>query len=107
VRFYYEVCMTIDFTKPILFDAANNGYMVTLDNGWPYEVLSGDPLMPSILTWMNGQGNTVQPYVPPTSVKLDPDVQLSSEIIQDYIDSQKQTKRWQDRKVEILKAGDA
>ena len=47
--------MTIDFTKPVLFDQPNNGYMVTMKelppatNGGPnYEVLEGYPNWPDV-----------------------------------------------------------
>jgi hypothetical protein len=53
----------IDFTKPVLFDAPNNGYMVTLDNGWPYEVLADDPLMAQVTAWL-AAGNTAADYSP-------------------------------------------
>jgi hypothetical protein len=92
--------MSVDFAKPVLFDAANNGYMVTLAGGLPYEVLASDSLMASVSTWL-AQGNIVQPYIPPDPVPIDPDAQLSADIIQDYIDTQKQTKKWQDRKSAI------
>lgn len=62
--------MTINFTQPVIFDAANNGYMVILDNGWPYEVLQSDPksaypgLWGKVQAWL-AAGNKAQPYVPP------------------------------------------
>ena len=59
--------MTIDFTQPVLFDAANNGYMVTLANGLPYEVLASDPLWAEVQAWL-AAGNVAQPYVPPAAV---------------------------------------
>jgi hypothetical protein len=61
--------MTVDFTKPVLFDATNNGYMVTLDNGWPYEVVENDPgaLWADIQAWLSA-GNVAQPYVPPEPI---------------------------------------
>ena len=71
--------MTIDFTQPVLFDAANNGYMVTLANGRPYEVLEVDPgcqwpnLWPDVQAWL-AAGNTAQPYVPPAPIPPDPKI---------------------------------
>ncbi len=66
--------MTIDFTKPVLFDQPNNGYMVTMKelppatNGGPnYEVLEGYPNWPDVQAWLAG-GNVAQPYVPPAAM---------------------------------------
>ena len=95
--------MTIDFTQSVLFDAPNNGYMVTLENGWPYEVLSGDPLRASILTWLNGQGNAVQPYVPPPPAKIDAETQLNAEIMASLLDEAKKKPEWQARLAELKK----
>lgn len=93
--------MIVDFTKPVLFDASNNGYMVTLDNGWPYEVLSGDPLRASILTWMNGQGNMVSLYVPPVPLPLDPEIQLNAEIMTSLLEEAKKKPEWQERSKQL------
>lgn len=61
--------MTVDFTQPVLFDAANNGYMVTMKElpqlGVPnYEVLEGYPNWPDVQAWL-AAGNKAQSYVPP------------------------------------------
>ncbi len=70
--------MTIDFTKPVLFDQPNNGYMVTMKelppatNGGPnYEVLEGYPNWPDVQAWLAG-GNVAQPYVPPAAIPPTP-----------------------------------
>ena len=70
--------MTIDFTKPVIFDAANNGYMVTMTglppaiNGGPnYEVLEGYPNWSDVQAWL-AAGNVAKPYVPPAAVAPDP-----------------------------------
>ena len=66
--------MTIDFTKPVLSrtlsDGVSKGYMVTLENGWPYDVIQNDPgcqwpnLWTDVQAWL-AAGNIAQPYVPP------------------------------------------
>ena len=63
----------IDFTQPVLYDAENNGYMVTLTNGLPYEVLASDSLIAEVGAWL-AKGNTAQPYIPPAAVPPDPKV---------------------------------
>lgn len=75
--------MTIDFTKPVLQDTKNNGYMVTLKNGWPYEIIGVDPtcqwpnLWSDVQAWL-AAGNTAQPYVPPPPVLPDPVAQANA-----------------------------
>jgi hypothetical protein len=66
--------MMIDFTQPVLYDAANSGYMVTLadvpssTNGGPnYEVLESDPLWADVQAWL-AEGNTAALYLPPAAV---------------------------------------
>jgi hypothetical protein len=68
--------MTIDFTQPVLFDEANNGYMVTMiglpaaTNGGPnYEVLEGWPNWADIQAWL-AAGNEAQDYAPPAQVAV-------------------------------------
>jgi hypothetical protein len=98
--------MKIDFSKPVLFDATNNGYMVTLENGWPYEVLEVDPgcqwpnLWPDVQAWL-AAGNTAQPYVPPAPVPMDPEVQLNAEIMASLVEEAKKKPEWQARFSEL------
>jgi len=64
--------MIIDFTQPVE-KMPDGSYKVTLENGWPYNVLEADPscqwqnLWPDIQAWL-AAGNTAQPYVPPAPV---------------------------------------
>jgi hypothetical protein len=69
--------MTVDFTQPVLFDVPNNGYMVTLDNGLPYEVLATDPLMAKISAWL-GVGNTAADYSPTLTATPQSPAQLAA-----------------------------
>ena len=88
--------MTIDLTKPVLFDAPNNGgYMVTLENGMPYEVLEVDPgcqwknLWSDVQAWL-AAGNVATPYVPPAPVAPNPVIQANAtlqEIMLQYVNS--------------------
>jgi len=71
--------MTVDFTKPVLYDAANNGYMVTLDNGYPYEVLSTDALWSFVQAWL-AVGNAAPVYVPPAPIPPTPQQQAIATI---------------------------
>lgn len=94
--------MTVDFIQPVLFDSANNGYMVTLENGWSYEVLEVDPrcqwknLWPDVQAWL-AAGNVAQPYVPPEPVPMDPEVQLNAEIMASLVEEAKKKPEWQAR----------
>jgi hypothetical protein len=79
-----------DFSKPILFDTANNGYMVTMPNGQPFEILeSNQTAWLEVQKWL-AQGNTAQPYVPPAPVPPDPVMQanatLNEMVLQDLHD---------------------
>lgn len=53
--------------------------MVTLENGWPYDVIQNDPgcqwpnLWTDVQAWL-AAGNIAQPYVPPAPVAPDPKV---------------------------------
>jgi hypothetical protein len=81
--------MTIDFTKPVLFDAANNGYMVTMQNEWPYEVLEGYPNWSDVQVWL-AAGNLATPYVPPAPVPPDPVAQANAtlhDLMLQYVNS--------------------
>jgi hypothetical protein len=83
----------------------DGSYVVqTQGPAYPYNVLPGDPMWQSIQEWLNGQGNFATPYVPPEAKPIDPDVQLASEIMADYIDTQKATQKWKYRLTD-LKAG--
>jgi hypothetical protein len=94
--------MTIDFTEPVLFDASNTGYMVTLENGCPYEVLEVDPgcqwknLWPDVQAWL-AAGNTATPYVSPAPVPMDPEMQLNAEIMASLVEEAKKKPEWQAR----------
>jgi hypothetical protein len=68
-----------------------------------YTALPGDPMWQSIQDWL-AAGNMADAYKPPEAKPIDPDVQLTAEIMADYIDTQKATKKWQDRAI-ALKAG--
>jgi hypothetical protein len=98
----------INFTKPVLFDAPNKGYMVTLENGMPYEVLEVDPgcqwknLWPDIQAWL-AAGNVAQSYVPPAPVPMDPEVQLNAEIMASLVEEAKKKPEWIARKAELAK----
>ena len=79
--------MTIDFTQPVLFDAANTGYMVTMKElpqiGAPnYEVLEGYPNWPDVMAWIAAQtpGFVVPPYVPPAAIPPTPVQQAQATI---------------------------
>ena len=84
--------MTVDFTKSVLshlvFDGTT-GYMVTLENGWPYDVIQNDPpcqwsnLWPDVQAWL-AAGNTATPYVPPAPVPPDP-VMVANATLQDLM----------------------
>ena len=66
--------MTVDFTQPVL-SMPDGSYVVTLDNGWPYNVVQGDSspvvdvpaLWKSIQIWL-ASGNTAEEYQPPAAV---------------------------------------
>jgi len=62
--------MTVDFTKPVLYDSANKGYMVTMfevqpatNEGPNYEVLEGYPNWPDVQAWL-AAGGKAELYVP-------------------------------------------
>jgi hypothetical protein len=94
--------MTVDFTQPVLLMPDGSYIVQTLGPIYPYNVLPGDPMWQSIQDWL-AAGNKADEYKPPEAKAVDPDVQLASEIMADYVDTQKATKKWQDRKLEIGK----
>jgi hypothetical protein len=98
--------MTVDFTQPVETMPDGSYVVTTAHPPYPYNVLPDDPMWQSIQHWL-AAGNVATPYVPPEAKPVDPEMQLNAEIMADYIETQKQTKKWQDRKVEILKAGGA
>jgi hypothetical protein len=92
--------MTIDFTKPVLLMTGGSYVVTTKDPAYPYNVLPSDPMWQSIQDWLTA-GNKADAYKPPEAKPADPDVQLAAEIMADYIDSQKATKKWQDRLISL------
>jgi hypothetical protein len=95
--------MTVDFTKPVLSMPDGSYVVTTKDPVYPYNVLPGDPMWQSIQDWLSA-GNKAEEYKPPEAKPIDPDVQLTAEIMADYVDEQKKTTKWQDR-LTALKAG--
>ena len=78
--------MTIDFTQPVLSHPVpdgTTGYIVTLANVWPYDVIQNDPacqwpnLWPDVQAWL-AAGNVAQPYVPPAALPPDPVAQANA-----------------------------
>jgi hypothetical protein len=66
--------MTVDFTQPVQ-SMPNGSYIVTLSNGWPYNVVQGDssPVVDVAALWQSIQdwlaaGNTAEDYAPPAAV---------------------------------------
>ena len=96
-----EDSMTVDFARPIL-SMPDGSYVVTLDNGWPYNVVQADSspvvdvptLWKSIQEWLTA-GNKAEEYKPPEAKAIDPDAQIAADIIADFIDSQKQLPKYQ------------
>jgi hypothetical protein len=91
--------MTINDLQSLPQPDGSTAYIV---NGI-YTALPSDPMWQSIQDWL-AAGNKAEDYKPPEAKPVDPDVQLASEIMADYIDTQKATKKWQDRATAI-KAG--
>jgi hypothetical protein len=88
--------MTVDFTQPVQ-SMPGGSYIVTLSNGWPYNVVQGDssPVVDVAALWQSIQdwlaaGNVATPYEPPAPVPLDPlvaaQMQLAA-IMPDVIDA--------------------
>jgi hypothetical protein len=95
--------MVVNFTQPILLMPDGSYVVTTLGPAYPYNVLPSDPMWGSIQDWL-AAGNKAEEYRPPEAKPVDPEMQLTSEIIADYIDTQKATQRWKDRLTD-LKAG--
>lgn len=94
--------MTVDFTKPVLLMPDGSYVVTTRDPAYPYNVLPDDPMWQSIQDWL-AMGNTAEEYKPPEAkaISVDPDMQLNAEIMADYIETQKQTKKWQERSKQL------
>jgi hypothetical protein len=92
--------MTVDFTQPIILMPDGSYVVQTKGPIYPYNVLSDDPMWGSIQDWL-AAGNKADEYKPPEAKPIDPDVQLASEIMSDYIETQKATKKWQDRLTDL------
>ncbi len=71
--------MTVDFTQPVLVMPDGSYVVITKDPMYPYNVLPGDPLMPSITAWITA-GNVAQPYVPPAAIPPTPVQQAQATI---------------------------
>ena len=63
--------MTVDFTQPVQ-SMPDGSYVVTLSNGWPYNVVQGDysPVVDVAALWQSIQdwiasGNVATEYQPP------------------------------------------
>jgi hypothetical protein len=95
--------MTVDFTQPIAQLPDGSFVVTTTYPAYPYNVLPADPMWGSIQEWLS-KGNKAEYYKPPEAKPIDPDMQLNAEIMADYIDTQKATKKWQDR-LTALKEG--
>ena len=69
--------MIVDFSHPVLSMPDGSYVVTTRYPAYPYNVLPGDPLMPSITAWITA-GNVAQPYVPPAPVPPDPVAQANA-----------------------------
>ena len=101
--------MTIDFTKPF-FLMPDGSYVVTTKNPvYPYNVLSSDPLWPSVQAWL-AAGNKVTLYAPPKAAPATDeqiDAQVKAEIIADYLAKTITEPVWVERKQVLTDARNA
>jgi hypothetical protein len=101
-----------DDSQPI-YAREDGSFVITAETGHPYHVLTHeqagaqgtkhDALYDRVAAHVAGHPECLQPEPVPEAVKSNPEAQLAQEIMADYIETQKQTKKWQDRKVQIIK----
>lgn len=82
----------------VLSEALADEYGIT-DPDFRREVTE---LYAEVKAYVEAHPECVQPEPEPQAVKIDPDMQLASEIMADYIEQQRTAKKWQDRKAALV-----